>query len=232
MTMSDDVNMRLHMTANGLGWMHIKPITEPELVRGLLEDYREQVVASVAKPVSTISHDSQEVGVGEYSFSIDDLAVSAPMGNSFDPLVKQIEEHAKHSIADTLLMPVRPEQPLLASKEEHVLSCGRICCFAGFAPLVSAKDISKCVLPVRETPKSYGPNSIGMGRPAKLSGVEFLRRMHCVCGHPSLETMLKTLTKAEFMSKGIVTEADVKQFAKEGWRAAQAVRESCPRSRM
>ena len=70
---------------------------------------------------------------------------------------------------------------------------------------------------VQSKVKSKGtpPPSVGMGRVAKLTGVEILRRMHVVLGHPSLPVLLATLMASKDVNAHIITKADIEQYVRE-----------------
>ena len=75
-----------------------------------------------------------------------------------------------------------------------------------------------------ENGHSRRPNSIGFSPSedprvynpmwAKLTGVEILRRMHVVLGHPSLPVLLATLMASKDVSAHIITKADIEQYVR------------------
>jgi hypothetical protein len=67
----------------------------------------------------------------------------------------------------------------------------------------------------KAAPKGTPPPSVGMGRVAKLTGVEILRRMHVVLGHPSLPVLLATLMASKDINAHIITKADIEQYVRE-----------------
>lgn len=60
--------------------------------------------------------------------------------------------------------------------------------------------------------KGAPPPSVGMGRVAKLTGLEILRRMHVVFRHPSLPVLLATLMRSKDINAHIITKADIEQY--------------------
>ena len=55
----------------------------------------------------------------------------------------------------------------------------------------------------------------GVRHPAKLTGLEILRRVHHALGHPHLDALLRTLAKSKKLRAGAITKADVAAFSKE-----------------
>ena len=71
------------------------------------------------------------------------------------------------------------------------------------------------LMQIKVKPKGAPPPSVGMGRVAKLTGVEILRRMHVVLGHPSLPVLLATLMASKDINAHIITKADIEQYVRE-----------------
>ena len=65
------------------------------------------------------------------------------------------------------------------------------------------------LMQIKLKPKGAPPPSVGVGRVAKLTGVEILRRMHVVLGHPSLPVLLATLMASKDVNAHIITKADI-----------------------
>ena len=68
------------------------------------------------------------------------------------------------------------------------------------------------LMQIKLKPKGAPPPSVGMGRVAKLTGVEILRRMHVVLGHPSLPVLLATLMASKDVNAHIITKADIELY--------------------
>ena len=84
--------------------------------------------------------------------------------------------------------------------------------------LTDNKAAADLIVLTATKPLTAPPTGIGFGRPPPMTGLEILRRMHCVLGHCSLDQfhLLETLAKTKNMRVGVITRADVDAFRAEG----------------
>ena len=170
---ADGAVMPLSMSNNGLGWLGIRAITDANRIRSLLNRAGVNIITPIYQQPSLSNYTFTYVG---NEGNIADYFTRRNIGESF---VSTQRGHFSDGGLLTESAVFQMAQPVALLTDEMMRS--------------TRNYAETALVQARSTPKGTMPPSVGMGRAAKLTGLEILRRMHVVLGHPSLPVLLATL---------------------------------------
>jgi hypothetical protein len=219
------VVMPLSMSNNGLGWLGIRAITDMNRIRTLLSQAGVNIIAPIypqpnidtwsvvetQPPITnyTIAHVGDEGNIADSPTrpNIAESPLSSQRAQYLDGVFRTARESAIYVRSPSGFPPL-PERAALEMAQPVVLLTDELA--------RSTRNYAETALvQARSTPKGTMPPSVGMGRMVKLTGLEILRRMHVVLGHPSLPVLLATLEASKDVNAHLITKSDVEQYVRE-----------------
>ena len=221
------------MSNNGLGWLGIREITHKSRIRSLLNEVGVNIVVPIYPQPAT------DIWIAAAANEINGHMANPSITNYTTTYIGN-----EGNVADRLSRSTINEPPVLAQRV-NVLNGGLLthredaiyaqsppgfpplperAVFVMTRPIVQLTDqlarstrnrAETALVQAKVMPKGTMPPSVGVGRSVKLTGIEILRRMHVVLGHPSLPVLLATLMASKDVNAHIITKADIEQYVRE-----------------
>jgi hypothetical protein len=210
------------MSNNGLGWLGIREITDKSRIRSLLNEAGVNIVVPIYPQPAT------DIWIAAAANEINGHMANPSITNYTTTYIGN-----EGNVADCLTRPTIDESTVLAQRVQYLDGGSQhqregtiqlwrpaptaqpVVQLAGNL-LRSTRNYAETALVQAKTmPKGSMPPSVSMDRPVKLTGVEILRRIHVVLGHPSLQVILATLMASKDLNAHIITKADIEQYVRE-----------------